>query len=370
MSRAPDLRILMTTDAVGGVWSYASSLTAALVERGAEVCLVTLGPPPRDDQRAMLHDQVRLIETDLALEWQDPQGDDLANARRTLGALERQVRPEIVHLNSFRDATFEWRAPVLVAAHSCANSWGLACHDSAWLSAPEWRRYSEFVAAGLKTAAAWVAPSRGYRDMVRRIYRPGRTGTVIWNGISAATSPQLRKQDFILAAGRLWDKAKNLDALAQAGSEVAWPILAAGPKPASHDENTGGLELLGNLPRNELRSLMQRASIFASPALYEPFGLSVLEAAAAGCALVLSDIPTLRELWDGAAIFVSPEDVCALRRILNGMVEDQTARSALQRAASERSQRYSLERMVDNYAGIYRELAGTTAALHALGACA
>ena len=47
-----------------------------------------------------------------------------------------------------------------------------------------------------------------------------------------------------------------------------------------------------------------RCPIFVSAARYEPFGLAVLEAAQAGCALVLSDIPTFRELWDGAALFV------------------------------------------------------------------
>ena len=40
-------------------------------------------------------------------------------------------------------------------------------------------------------------------------------------------------------------------------------------------------------------------------ARYEPFGLAVLEAAQAGMRLVLSDIPSFRELWDGAATFVA-----------------------------------------------------------------
>ena len=52
--------------------------------------------------------------------------------------------------------------------------------------------------------------------------------------------------------------------------------------------------------------MMARTAVFVSPALYEPFGLAVLEAAQAGCALVLSDIPTFRELWDGVALFVAP----------------------------------------------------------------
>ena len=54
------------------------------------------------------------------------------------------------------------------------------------------------------------------------------------------------------------------------------------------------------------------AAIYALPARYEPFGLSVLEAAQHGCALVLGDIDSLRENWDGAALFVDPDDAGAL----------------------------------------------------------
>ena len=52
---------------------------------------------------------------------------------------------------------------------------------------------------------------------------------------------------------------------------------------------------------------MGRAAIYALPARYEPFGLSILEAALSGCALVIGDIPSLREIWADAALFV-PSD--------------------------------------------------------------
>ena len=51
-------------------------------------------------------------------------------------------------------------------------------------------------------------------------------------------------------------------------------------------------------------AILPTRPIFVSVSRYEPFGLAVLEAAHAGCALVLSDIPTFRELWQGAASFV------------------------------------------------------------------
>ncbi|MEB3829625.1 glycosyltransferase [Phormidium sp. CCY1219] len=57
----------------------------------------------------------------------------------------------------------------------------------------------------------------------------------------------------------------------------------------------------------ELSHWYARAAIYAFPARYEPFGLSVLEAALSGCALVLGDIPRLREMWGDAAVFANPD---------------------------------------------------------------
>lgn len=353
MNARADMRILMTTDTVGGVWTYSCALASALVAAGADVHLVTMGPRARSYQRTMLRDhRVGLIETDLALEWQDPEGCDIANARRVLSRLEGELGPDLVHLNSFREATFDWRAPTLVVAHSCVNSWGLACHDMDWLGEPRWRNYTEAVAAGLSKTQAWVSPSRAFHDVIEELYQPGTHGSVIWNGI-APQAPGTRKQSFIFAAGRLWDRAKNIAALAEAAQGLRWPLLVAGPADGS---TASGVTSLGELPHRALRARLQRAAIFASPALYEPFGLSVLEAAASGCALVLSDIPTLRELWSGAAVFVDPCDTAALRRALADLSTDHSRRAELQHAAYERSLDYSLARMTGAYLRLYQEL--------------
>src|SRR3954449_5902177 len=134
MTCSSDIRILMTTDTVGGVWTYSCALASGLAASGADVHLVTMGPRARADQRAMLRDpRVHLVETDLALEWQDPAGHDLANARTVLGRLEAGIRPDIVHLNSYREAAFDRDTPAIVVAHSCVNSWARACRDTGWL---------------------------------------------------------------------------------------------------------------------------------------------------------------------------------------------------------------------------------------------
>jgi glycosyltransferase involved in cell wall biosynthesis len=369
MNPSATIRILMTSDAVGGVWTYSTGLASALAAAGMEVHLVTLGPSPQRERRSMLRGRVRLIESNLALEWQDPGADDLPNARRFLEDLEDEIQPDVIHLNGFREATFDWLAPVLVVAHSCVNSWALACDDSEWLAEPKWQNYTRAVAAGLNKAQAWVSPSRAFHDVICTLYRPISPGAVIWNGIPPPVSPPSSKRRFILAAGRMWDAAKNVSALVSASKGLDWPLFVAAARSDFRSNGAGGVTFMGELAHSALRARMQRAAIFVSPARYEPFGLSVLEAASAGCALVLSDIPTFRELWSGAALFVDPSDDRALHRALAVLCADDRERARLQLAARERSERYSLMQTADAYRALYQSLLASRsrpAATHAI----
>ena len=112
MSVALGLTVLMTADTVGGVWTYATALAGALAQRNIEVHLVTMGPPARPDQRAMIADnRVTVIDSGLELEWRDPAGDDVPRARAVLSRIAQDICPDIVHLNSFREASYDWDAP-------------------------------------------------------------------------------------------------------------------------------------------------------------------------------------------------------------------------------------------------------------------
>jgi glycosyltransferase involved in cell wall biosynthesis len=357
MTPSEAIRVLMTSDTVGGVWTYATGLASALSAMETEVHLVTMGPPARAQQRAMLPDRrIRLIESPLALEWQDPAGEDLRNARRYLKDLEDAIQPDIVHLNSFREANFDWFAPVLVVSHSCVNSWGAACNDTAWLSEPRWQHYTLALGCGLNKANAWVSPTQAFHDVICGLYRPSSPGTVIWNGVAPAASFANQKRRFILAAGRMWDSAKNIATLARASKGLDWRVFVAGATSDPTVKDLGEFTLIGDLSHSALLSRMQHAAIFVSPALYEPFGLSVLEAASAGCALVLSDIPTFRELWSDVALFVDPTDDHALHCALATLCSDDGERARLQLAARQRAQRYSLTQTANAYRTLYRGL--------------
>jgi glycosyltransferase involved in cell wall biosynthesis len=347
---------MMTTDAVGGVWTFATDLALGLGARGFQVLVVTVGPRPVNAQRAMIagYPGVSLIETDLALEWQDPGGRDVGQARAVLAEIAAVFAPQVVHINSFREATFGWNAPVIVVAHSCVNTWAKACGDTEFLKASEWNVYAANVRAGLERADVWLAPSFAFRDRIARQYQSLEKGRTIWNGAMPAGHRSKAKRPVVLAAGRVWDKAKNLTALTAVASRLDWPVRIVGPfdGEAQRDPVTG-CELLGELSHQELLSEMKMASIFASPALYEPFGLSVLEAATAGCALLLSDIPTFRELWEGAALFFNPRDADELTERLRLLGADEVQRAQLQRAAVKRARQYPLRATIEAYRSLY-----------------
>jgi glycosyltransferase involved in cell wall biosynthesis len=355
MTFPPAGRILMTTDAVGGVWTYATALACGLCARGHEVVLVTMGPAPcREQLQQLRHIHGLSAEiTDLALEWMDPDGSD-TRAADVLWSIAQRTRPDIVHLNSYREAALPWQAAVLVVAHSCVWSWWEACRGTS-PDEPRWQRYAAAVCSGLQAADAWAAPTAAFVRSIETRCRPAARGRVISNGIDLPAS-FWRKEPLILAAGRLWDEAKNLAALDRIAAGLDWPVRAAGPMQEPGGEMRQplrGVHHLGALSHAQLMDEMQRASIFVSPALYEPFGLSVLEAAACGCALVLSDIPSLRELWVGAALFVEARDPAALAAALRRLSRDDALRARLQQAARRRARRYRLDAMVEAYEELY-----------------
>ncbi|HJU15590.1 MAG TPA: glycosyltransferase family 4 protein [Stellaceae bacterium] len=357
--------VLMTADAVGGVWSYALSLCAALPR--IRFVVATMGPRPDTAQREALArlGNVVLEESDWRLEWMAGAAADLAPARRWLSGLARRHAVDLVHVNGYAHAHLEDAPPVLVIAHSDVLSWWQAVYGTA--APAEWDPYRRAARAGLRAADRIVAPSAAALRDVERHYGPlDAPARVIANGVALDAFCPLPKRPVAMAAGRVWDEAKNLAALDRIAGDLAWPVEIAGD--TDHPES-GALPLararrLGRVPETEMARLLGEVAIFAAPARYEPFGLAILEAAAAGCALVLGDIPSLRENWDGAALFVPPDDTAALHAALTRLIADPGARTRLQQAAHRRAGPLSLARMAAAYEALYREILALTEAPH------
>jgi glycogen synthase len=351
-------RILMTGDTVGGVWAYTMELAEALGAHGVEVVLAALGGPPTVEQRleACRIPNLDLLESDFKLEWMDDPWRDVAASGQWLLDLEEQYAPDVVHLNSFGHGALPWSAPVVVTAHSCVLSWWSAVKGCA---APDsWRQYRATVSSSLKAADLVTAPSAHMAASLGEHY--GVNGCrVIPNGRCRTRFSRAVKEPFVLTAGRLWDDAKNVAAVAEVAPRLPWNVYIAGDDrhPDGHRAEFPGCTLLGRLGAPELAGWFARAAIYALPARYEPFGLSALEAAHSGCALVLGDIPSLREVWGDAAVYVRPGDGRALTAAIHKLIDDAEYRGQMARAASDHARRYTPRKMADQYLEAYHSIA-------------
>jgi glycosyltransferase involved in cell wall biosynthesis len=351
----------MTADTVGGVFTHAVDLTRGLGRADVEVSLVTFGRGMSADQRARVAaagvDAVH--ETTLALEWMNDPWRDVEAAEELLLDIERAECPDVVHLNGFAHARADWRAPVLVAGHSCVLSWWMAVQGRA--APAEWERYRAAARAGLHAADAVVAPSATMSAALERWYGPLPTlAQTILNGSSydGGDGP-LAKEPMVVTAGRLWDEAKNVGALARVARRPALRgrVLLAGE--GSDEITAPGVRALGPLSASELANIRRAAAVYAAPARYEPFGLGILEAARDRCALVLGDIPSLREIWGAAAVYVEPADDERLAWTLENLLADPARVARLGESAHRRAAPLTVTRMAGAYRRLYGRLVAT-----------
>jgi glycosyltransferase involved in cell wall biosynthesis len=356
-------RVLMTADAVGGVWQYATDLAAALRPLGVDVTLAVLGPPPGADQRleATLAG-CKLIETDLPLDWLCDNARPVLAAGRAIGALAREIGADLVHLNSpSLLAAGPMGVPVLAVDHGGIGTWWQAAHGARPDEAYQW--LDALIRAGLIAADAVVAPSASYAAAVARHHRLPTVPLAVHNGrapVPVASDEARGPGAAVFTAGRLWDPVKNTALLDRVAARLPVAFEAAGALRGPHGEEVACRHLLvrGPLPAPAIAARLAERPIFVSAARFEPFGLAVLEAAQAGCPLVLSGLGTFRELWTGAALIVPEQDEAAYAAAIERILGDDALRQHLGEAARIRAQRYTPQATATAVAAIYTGLLG------------
>jgi len=352
--------VLMSADAVGGVWQYSLDLAEGLVRRGLTVTIAILGPSPAEArlEAARRATGAHLLATGLPLDWTAATPTAVGEAARALADLARTVGADAVHLHSPAMALAAYPVPVSAVCHSCVATWWDAVEDGPLPADLAWRH--DLTARGCRAADILLAPTRAHALATARVCGLAQPPRVVRNGRSPSGVAPREAAPFAFTAGRLWDRAKNAAALDRVAGRLASPLLAAGSVAGPNGERvaTRHLQLLGRLDDAGVAGHLAARPVFVSLARYEPFGLAVLEAAAAGCALVLSDIPSFRELWDGAAVFVEAQDDAAAARAMQDLLDDPAGRAAAGRAASARAAAYGVEAMTEGVLAALRPLLG------------
>jgi glycosyltransferase involved in cell wall biosynthesis len=164
--------------------------------------------------------------------------------------------------------------------------------------------------------------------------------------------------DFVMTAGRLWDRAKGADTLDRVAAHLPLPVVMAGSTEGPHGEriSLSHARSVGHLDHSALAARLAQRPIFASLSRYEPFGLAVLEAAQAGCPLVLSAIPTFQELWHDAAIFVDMGNEAGAAAAIQMVAASPDYADKMGAMAQARANAYSVEIWTNKMLRLFAEL--------------
>lgn len=120
------------------------------------------------------------------------------------------------------------------------------------------------------------------------------------------------------------------------------------------------VRFLGFVPGRTLQVFYEAAVIFASPSLYEGFGLPPLEAMANGTPVVASNTASLPEVLDEAALLVNPENVFEIARALKTLLTDQVLRQQTIEKGLRQVSKFSWQTAAEDVLRTYREVAGST----------
>lgn len=350
-------RILMTCSGDRASWDRSLELAGSLGRFGLHVALATVGEPPTHDrlEEALRYPGLQVFPGRFAQSWE---GDDWSEVERAGGwllNLEEHVAPDLVHLHAYPFGAVPFRAPRLLEGHDCP-----VCRTRALggdVASLAWERYRQTVKGALREARMLVSPTASGLNELAGLFGPLPECRVIPAARSPRRFPPGTKEELILSAGCFGDEARNLPALAEVARDVSWPVAVLaddeGEEPA---QGTGPIRMVKRGSDARLASWYGRASIFALPCRYEPTGLSVLEAALAGCALVLGDVPSLRETWEGAALFVAPGDPVDLQRALELLISEPKGLRGLAQRARTRALLLSPERRAAAFLEAYADL--------------
>ena len=356
------MRVLLTTEPTGGVWTFTTELTAELLQRGHAVALVSLGCQPSHEQQAWCGARSRaygasfqFTVSNVPLECAEKNEFVFTQGAGVLSHVARQFRPDLLHSNQFCFGALSLDIPKLVTAHRDVLSWASACRprdleQSRWL-----RQYRLLVTQGLQSCDAVVSPTRWMAMELARYYSDLPTSHVIRNGRSLDPPESRLRSMQAVAVGHLWDEAKNIEMLRSVNAPI--PIYVAGERQCGSSvapRQIGRSILLGPLPQSSLLALFARSSIYIATPTYEPFGIAPLEAALCGCAVVANDIASHREVWaDDALYFNGPQ---SLSTLLHQLSRDERRLAEARQRSYARASELTARRMADGYEALYKTL--------------
>lgn len=117
---------------------------------------------------------------------------------------------------------------------------------------------------------------------------------------------------------------------------------------------TSRTKFVGFIPNNKMNEFYNSLDIFVFPSLGEGFGMPVLEAMAAGVPVITSNVSSLPEICDSAAILVPPRKSMTLAQKISLLIKNKKMRERMKRKGIENSKRFSWEKAAKKTIRVYR----------------
>jgi len=209
-------------------------------------------------------------------------------------------------------------------------------------------------------ADAIIAISESVRENLTDHVDPAKVH-VVHHGVDnryRVNGPLESTDSFVLHVS-LASRRKNPEAVVEVARRLDDRFVIAGSGWEGYFRDVGetdNVELLGYVPETDLLDLYQNAAVFYFPTLHEGFGLPVLEAMAAGCAVVTSDVYAVPEVTGDAAILHGPNDVDRHVEAIDQLLDDPDQRYELAIQAIDRSQQFSWKKTARETTEVYRSV--------------
>lgn len=261
-------------------------------------------------------------------------------------------------------------APAYTAPLGIGVPLGVTVHDVSFLAHPEWFGVREGVRRRWLTARTVEGASVVFTDsefsraeIELRLGVPRSRVRVIAPGVTVrAAQPQgSPREPIVLFVGSIFNRRRLPDLIAAfalvsgripaarlviVGANRTWPHQDLPPIAEAYGVSTR-TRILDYVSDEALAVLYARASVFAFLSEYEGFGLTPLEAIAAGVPAVVLDTPVAHEIYGDAAVFVAPDDIPATAEALHGfLATPQRAGESLEHAPAVLA-RYSWDKAAD-----------------------
>jgi phosphatidylinositol alpha-mannosyltransferase len=284
-----------------------------------------------------------------------PMAADQTAAVRTLEAIRRHG-PDVLHLHE-----------PLVPGPTTAALLGsdlpmVGTFHAAGPGNPAYQALKKVAEAAARRLTIRTAVSEDARTLAEEML--GGSYILLPNGVEVEryekADPWPSDRPAVLFVGR-HEPRKGLGVLLDAwmGLDRDAVLWVAGEGPETEElqaRRTPNVEWMGRVTDHEIARRLKGATVFCAPSLrQESFGVVLLEAMAAGTAIVACDIPGYRNVArpDVEAIMAPPGDPEALRLALRRALDADARRSELVEAGERRVAEFSMNRLAERYVPVY-----------------